>query len=93
MSDFHPTDELVDCLNTIIKTHMDVILNELETIAPDGYFMECLAAVVSGATVTMLGSNAADPVRQANLVTIFNVHVAPMGYVLMPILREGERLQ
>jgi hypothetical protein len=41
----------------------------------------------------MLGSNAADPVRQANLVTIFNVHVAPMGYVLMPILREGERLQ
>jgi hypothetical protein len=46
--------------------------DEIESIAPNGQFMECLMAVVSGAVAGTLETSAIDPVRQANLVTIFN---------------------
>jgi hypothetical protein len=93
MSDFNPSCELLAHLETIIKAHMIAIGNEIESIAPNGQFMECLMAVVSGAVVGTLETSADDPVLQANLVTIFNVSAAPRGYVLIPTPKKGERLQ
>ena len=84
MSDFNPSHELLDRLETIIKAHMIAIGNGLEPIVPNDQFMECLVAVVSGAAVAVLETSAADPVRQANLVTVFNGFLASHGHSRLP---------